>query len=1013
MLSPDTQNLLSRILLALAEGERSVEEARKEISNEDSYDIQAIFRVLDNNGDNYITPKDIQKYLNSHGLEVNLIEVKLLILFYDQDHDFTLTYGEIFKIIHPGKEFPKIPQYKNDEELNVRVDRKLYDLLEKEISMARIILALLDEIKHKNDFNIHSAFHALKYYACITGDSINIFLKNCGMRPTAGDIRAIVKRLDINKDEIIDFCEFHAFLGFPDCTFCCPCFPCGTCGAKYCEECLQDIPCYLLGCDHKGMDSKMRCTSFEHNPRIGVMNSLYSSIKPGSMRQKKFGSRRGEDEEDEKNDDYSNRGGFGKNSGMYGNNNQNYPHGFNRGQYYSPMRKGFNGGNLSPEQFKLLQGLTNPEQLHKFMTISGILDRQNSEEINLTDNLSLRLSPIRDFDPKEWGCKNCPCNIHSNPNIPCDCCSCNVCPFKSHNTNSNPTKQKQLKFPRMPIYSYSYCYELDNDGPSQSLLSTNYFDTNSPKRSNVIFDKRTNKYIRSNPNSSDEEEYSNYMQKVNNLKDNFDKRNKNVNDPNSMIYNDDMANDNYPNKNKNNLNRNKNRNGNINNEEEYDDNNINENIEEIRKYKTLNNKIYKNEENMIKNEIIKGKRNIRKYNNNEEKYNDFENENNNEDYNGNKDEGNNNRYNQNPNQMQNNNNNNDMNNNINNIPPNNYSPNNKNINPNFNNNPQNPQGNQDNMPYTAPNFYHPKNNNDPNNPNNNMGRTSNINNDNYDFFNDYNKEPLYKTFYPNNKNNKNKSKPFISGSMEEESEDDGGSNYLYKSHEEIIDENEKLFLQYLKALIKSEREIEFAKRDLMRQSDFNAEDAFRLFEVQGSGVVTKKDLKFGLKLLGIKPTDNQIDIILNKYDLDLNGFLDYEDFFDMVISFKDEDRKREEKRKSNRNVMNRNIEIFTPETRELYKKLFLVIIEEEERLEEFRQNLNIDENMMKEIFYKINVDKDGLCNKYEFASYCLRKKVCKEKKDAYLAFIRFNRNRDGGLESKELSIELKSSVLGK
>ena len=48
MISSDTQNLLARILLALAEGERSVEDARKEISIEDSYDIQAIFKVLDN-----------------------------------------------------------------------------------------------------------------------------------------------------------------------------------------------------------------------------------------------------------------------------------------------------------------------------------------------------------------------------------------------------------------------------------------------------------------------------------------------------------------------------------------------------------------------------------------------------------------------------------------------------------------------------------------------------------------------------------------------------------------------------------------------------------------------------------------------------------------------------------------------------------------------------------------------------------------------------------------------------
>ena len=485
MMSADTQNLLARILLALAEGERKVEDARKEICKEDSYDIQAIFKVLDNNGDNYITPKDVQKYLNAHNLEVNFMEVKLLILFYDQDHDFSLTYGEIFKMIHPGKEVPKIPKYKSDEELNVKVDRKLYNLLEKEILMARSVLALLEEIKHKRDFYIHGAFHALKYYACITGDSINIYLKNCGMRPTAGDIRAIVKRLDINKDDIIDFCEFHAFLGYPDCSFCCPCFPCPNCGTQYCNDCLQDIPCYLLGCDHKGMDSKMKCTSIEHNPQTGGLSSLIgSTLSPGSMRKSRYSPNFEDNEEFEKSKYFSKtkRGGGGANTNFYSKSrngnfspiNRNQPGSSNlqTGQFFTPGRNGYSRGNMSPEQFKLLQGLTNPEQLNKFMTINGILDRQKSEEIYLTDNLSLRPGPIRDFAPKEWGCRNCPCNSHSNPNVPCNCCSCNVCPYKSQKNLIG--KQKQIKFPRVTLYSYSYSYEPDNSGPNMSTLATSY-----------------------------------------------------------------------------------------------------------------------------------------------------------------------------------------------------------------------------------------------------------------------------------------------------------------------------------------------------------------------------------------------------------------------------------------------------------------------------------------------------------------------------------------------------------
>ena len=448
MLSEDTQNLLCRILISLAEGEHKVEDARKELSNQDFYALPLIFKTLDNNGDQRITPKDVQSYLLNHDLDANFKEIKMFLLFYDQDHDYVLTYGEIFKMIHPGKEFIKNPKLTNEEELPVKVDRKLFNLLEQEILLARTLISLLEEIKHKKDFNIHSAFHCLKYYACITGDSINLFLKKCGYKLSTGDINAIVKRLDINRDEIIDFCEFHAFMGFPDCKFCCPCFPCGNCGVKYCDNCLQDIPCYILGCDHYKCDSKLKCTSFEHNPGNGAdpYESLLGIYKNSMIKDPNFISNFNNSFYDKNVNNQSNK---------FNNKNSDYNNDENTNRF---MNKG-NKGNLSPDQYNLLQGLTNPEQLNKFMKVSGILDQQNEEEINLTNNLSLRKSPVRDFDPKEWGCRNCPCNIHGNPNIPCDCCGCMICPNKQEEIVSKE-KIKQRVFPKNSNFSYSYSYDI-------------------------------------------------------------------------------------------------------------------------------------------------------------------------------------------------------------------------------------------------------------------------------------------------------------------------------------------------------------------------------------------------------------------------------------------------------------------------------------------------------------------------------------------------------------------------
>ena len=60
-----------------------------------------------------------------------------------------------------------------------------------------------------------------------------------------------MKRLDFNGDGKVDFCEFHAFLGFPNCKFCCPNDTCINCGLCCCDLCINDIPCFIHNCIHR------------------------------------------------------------------------------------------------------------------------------------------------------------------------------------------------------------------------------------------------------------------------------------------------------------------------------------------------------------------------------------------------------------------------------------------------------------------------------------------------------------------------------------------------------------------------------------------------------------------------------------------------------------------------------------------------------------------------------------------------------------------------------------------
>ena len=540
--------------------------------------------------------------------------------------------------------------------------------------------------------------------------------------------------------------------------------------------------------------------------------------------------------------------------------------------------------------------------------------------------------------------------MHSNPNVPCNCCTCDICPNKyNYDEEIRKEKIKQRKFPKINLYSYTYTYEpeVNNNetfNPIRSINDNNKGYINSPYGKNSpYYNKDTNKFGKTMANSSDEEK------EYDNSSNNRNRNNYNNNSPpKNMIYNDEMRNNNF-----NNHRSIENEEENINDINSYNQRQINKN-EEINE----NNKNNNLSQNQIQND-----------NNNEEEQN-APNENN--------------RVNNHDNNMDNN--------------YNTYSPNND-------NNAQNPFNRNNNM-----------GDNNSNIPDNVMYKTS------PEGFNiGMNKNPLadssgFKMTKTTNLNMNNNKSPNSKLIQEEESEDDlytSKRNGFYKSQKDIIDEEEQKFLTYLKALIKSEREIEFARRDLMRQKDFNGEDAFRLFEVRGTGVVTIPDLIFGLKLLGVKHNQKQVKLLMNVYDLDGNGVLNYSDFFDMVIAYKDEDRKEEERRRANRNIGNRDINIFSLLTRELYKKLFLVIIEEEERLEELKLKLEINDDLIKGIFNRISLDGDFICDKYEFVNYCLRNKVCKEKKDAYLAFIRLNRKRDGGLDIKDISYGVKSSVVGK
>jgi Ca2+-binding EF-hand superfamily protein len=84
---------------------------------------------------------------------------------------------------------------------------------------------------------------------------------------------------------------------------------------------------------------------------------------------------------------------------------------------------------------------------------------------------------------------------------------------------------------------------------------------------------------------------------------------------------------------------------------------------------------------------------------------------------------------------------------------------------------------------------------------------------------------------------------------------------------------EENFISYLRELLDLENQLEKAKCDTIIKSDFNGEDAFGIFEIERRGYVTDLDLKYGFNSLGIYPTQDEIALLIKRYDNRGEGIL--------------------------------------------------------------------------------------------------------------------------------------------
>ena len=162
MVSIETEARVARLLLALAEGERTVEISRQVLSDNYDFDAYQIFKTLDVEGKNRVDSINIVDFLRAKGVYATEAEAQFVVLFYDQDADGALSYCEFLNLVQSEKSYKKTNNYSSSNKLSFNVEYSVGKVLEKEIGLVRNITSILSDLKARYDFNVHEVYHLLK-----------------------------------------------------------------------------------------------------------------------------------------------------------------------------------------------------------------------------------------------------------------------------------------------------------------------------------------------------------------------------------------------------------------------------------------------------------------------------------------------------------------------------------------------------------------------------------------------------------------------------------------------------------------------------------------------------------------------------------------------------------------------------------------------------------------------------------------------------------------------------------
>ncbi len=217
-----------------------------------------------------------------------------------------------------------------------------------------------------------------------------------------------------------------------------------------------------------------------------------------------------------------------------------------------------------------------------------------------------------------------------------------------------------------------------------------------------------------------------------------------------------------------------------------------------------------------------------------------------------------------------------------------------------------------------------------------------------------------------------------------------------------LNQTEKALIDLLCDIVTQENNIENCKTNLGYCYDANLTDLFQFFDYSQRNGISPIDLIQSLKEVGLFITNEDANIIFQKYDNNGDGILDYEEFCDMILPKKFTDAKLlSEKYPPN------SFNGFSPDTKNKISNVFTSIINGEKSIDNYRKQLTcLPCSSPCDLFNMINRNScPGIC---EEDLVCLLEKNCVflQPFETEILIDRFDKNQDGVINYNEFAEEI-------